>query len=174
MPKRNIGPISKVVRDLVRDRLNDRINDPQVKQRLSNLIDTNQGMWKLLFSDIGEALARWIARYLYLLTDNVSPNIGRGRESDWGIVMKWGKGEIKDDSLKALCYSRLQSPQSKAVFEQQLTGYLRQHQGDAQFIEDVHAKVLGGVLDYFFHLADQVDDRIRQDFKKHHVDPMST
>jgi len=158
---------------MVRDRLNERIDVGQFEQRLSSLIDSNRGIGNL-YCDIGEALARWVANYLYLLTYNVNPNIGRGRESDWGIVMKWGKGELKDDSLKALCYSRLQSPENKAVFEQELTDYLRQHQNAPQLIEDVHAKVLGGVLDYFFRLADQVDDRIRQDFKKHHVEAMST
>ncbi len=170
MPKRNIGPISKVVRDLVRDRLNDRINDTQFKEGLSSLIDSNKGIGNL-HCDIGEALARWIAHYLYLLTDDVDRNIAWGPELDWGIVFKWGRGQLRDTSVKNLCYFRLQSPQNKAVFKQRVTELIRED--PAGFVEKLRAEATGALLDYFFHLADEVEDRIRQDFEKYHVDKMS-
>lgn len=170
MSPRKTGRISKDVRNMVRDRLNERIDDGQFKQRLSSLIDSNKGIGNL-HCDIGEALARWIAHYLYLLTDDVDRNIAWGPELDWGIVFKWGRGQLRDTSVKNLCYFRLQSPQNKAAFEQRVTELI--HEDTAGFVEKLRAEATGALLDYFFHLADEVEDRIRQDFERYHIDKMS-
>lgn len=167
-----IGRISKEVRDLVRDRLNDRIDDSGFKHGLSNVIETNKGIGNL-YSDIGEALAKWVTNYFYLITDEIDANLARGLELEWAIVMKWGRGELRDDSIKKLCYSRLQSTQNKESFKQRLTDLIHERQGMAGYIEKLREEVTRSVLDYFFDLADLVNDRIRQDFHRYHVVPMS-
>lgn len=120
-----IGPISKEVRNLVRDRLKGSVDDTRFKQGFLTILKANKGIGNL-YSDSGEALARWVANYVYL--------IAPGAKTDWSIVMGWARHDPADDPVKKLCHSQ---------------------------------------LDFFFELADQVDVRIRQDFMKYYIDPMS-
>lgn len=95
-----IGPISREVRDLVRDRLKGSIDDTRFKQGFLTIIKANKGVGNL-YSDIGEALAKWVANYLYLMAP--------GAKADWSIVMGWARGDPADDPVKKQCYSQLDS-----------------------------------------------------------------
>ena len=173
MPRRwKGGPVKDRVADLVRDRLKEDIDDTGFRQGISSIIESMQGIASIYF-DIGETLAKSVARYLYLLTDSISADLARSRGPDWAIVLKWGRGQLRDTLVKKLCTSRLVSPENKAEFEQRLTDLLRESQGNPDSVEKLHAEVLGGLLDHFFYLADGVDVRIRQDFEKHHIRPMN-
>ena len=159
--KRKIGPISKRVRDLCRDRLNYVIDDSQFKQGLLGILaETTPG-------NVGRALASWDPNYLYLLTNNVDREIAgwvQLEESDWAIAMRWGRGELKKNAeIERMLVACLQSPSNKAVFEQQLKGWIHKHPDSKKCLRE---ELVGALLDFFFTLADQVNPRIRRDFGK--------
>lgn len=167
-----IGRISRDVRNLVRDRLKESIDDNRFKQGLSTIVDANKGIGNL-YSDIGEALAKWVVNYLYLITHDINTRIAQGAEANWSIVMSWAQGNLANDPVRKLFHSRLESADNRSVFEQQVGSLVSEHKDTPGFIEKLRAEVTGAVLDYFFKLADQVDDRILQDFKKYYVATMS-
>ena len=94
-----IGPISKEVRNLVRDRLKGS-DDARFKQGLLTILKTNNGVGNL-YCDIGEALAKWVANYLYLIAPD--------DKGDWSIVMGWPRNNPADNPVKKSCYSQLNS-----------------------------------------------------------------
>lgn len=164
-PKKNIGPISKEVRNLVRDRLKCAINDNQFKQGLLGVLD------KCSAQGIGLALASWDPHYLYLLTDNVDREIATWvqlEESDWAIAMgRWGQGKLRgDEEIKKMLGDCLQSPLNKTVFEQRLRDWIYKHAGQPGYKKYLREELVGALLDFFFSLADEVNSGIRRGFKK--------